>query len=535
MSKRILKYIKCKICGLECAQVGFQSHLLNKHSLSPDEYVESYGEYRVKKIELENYIGGNFKCLIDGVSFRTNKMLSGYVKRKYKIGWKDYLLRYYFNDIHPVCKCGCGKQIRILSYEPYRTDFISGHNGNPMTGKHHTNESKHMMSDKASLRVDEHRKNHIPLPIHTKESLIKRGEIYSKNMMDRKCSFYKVKLLSGYDEQKKGIYKFQCDVCKETYTQFHNSYFICKKCNPRVRSKYEEELVIFLKDYFSTDEIIQNYRKPFGGKIEVDIFLPSKNIGIEFNGLYWHSENSGGKDSNYHKNKMDLCGAENIRLIQIFEDEWVNNKELIKDKLLHILRIKNYTKKVFARKCEIKFNIDSNVKKQFLIKNHIQGNDTSTINVGLFYEDKLVSLMTFGKPTIVKGYRTKKDGEYELIRFCSDSTILCIGMFSKLLSHFVKQYNPTKIITYSDLCFSDKKSNVYLKNGFVCVDETKPNYWYTNDYKNRLHRFGFTKQKLVKMGRDVNKTEREIMKESGYDRIWDCGHLKYEMSFGQIL
>ena len=113
-------------------------------------------------------------------------------------------------------------------------------------------------------------------------------------------------------------------------------------------------------------------------------------------------------------------------------------------------------------------------------------------------------------------------------RYSSLLNYRCIGGLSKLLNYFIKKYNPQKIISYADMRYTDCKSNLYKSIGFKLIKSTKPNYFYTNNYKNKLHRFNFTKQKLVKMGHDKNKTEWQIMQELGYDRIWDCGHYKYE-------
>ena len=114
------------------------------------------------------------------------------------------------------------------------------------------------------------------------------------------------------------------------------------------------------------------------------------------------------------------------------------------------------------------------------------------------------------------------------MRFCNKIGISCRGSFSKLLSHFIKNKNPDKIITYADCRFSFKSSNVYKKNGFEYVSTSKPNYFYMKNHEIRLHRFNFPKHKLVKLGHDKSMTEWEIMKSMNYDRIWDCGHLKYE-------
>lgn len=526
--KRKVNYISCKICNKEFALVGFQSHLSNTHNISINDYVIKYGEYRPKQLYYQNQQGGEYKCLIDSKTFKTNKGLMGYIKSQYKISAKEYILKYMFSGITPKCMCGCNNDVKILSFPPYKLRYVSGHNDNPMNGKSHSIESKKLMSIQALKRVNNFKRLGLPLPIHTPDVLIKRGKIYSDLMMGRKCKRYKVNILNNYESQQNGEYTVECNVCKNQFTQFHNSYFICKKCNPPVRSKMENEFVEFFYNIDPNINLIRNYRK-FKG-MEIDILFPDKNIGVEFNGLFWHSENGGNKHRDYHVSKTDLCAKNGIRLIQVFSDDWVNLRLHVQNKLKHILGYSKNLPKIFARSCNIK-PIDFSVKKDFLIKNHIQGNDASQISLGCFNGDKLVSVMTFSRPNISKGFRNVSEGTYELQRFCSDYNLLCIGTFSKLLKHFIREYNPKLIITFADLCWSSEKNNVYEKSGFKLIKRTEPSYWYTDKYDQRIHRFNFTKKKLVSKGHDPSKTEWEIMKSLGYDRIWDCGNLKYELNF----
>jgi hypothetical protein len=206
---------------------------------------------------------------------------------------------------------------------------------------------------------------------------------------------------------------------------------------------------------------------------------------------------------------------------------------LDKNKILHKLNKNTSKPKVFARKCDVR-KIPNSESNMFLEKTHIQGGVNSSYCYGAYFNDELISVMTFSLPRINMGNKIKKAGEYELVRFSTSNKYRVIGVAGKLLRFFINETNPTRIISYADRRWTNKFNNLYDKLGFVLISETDPNYWYVKKYK-REYRFNFTKQKLVKMGHDVNKTEREIMKESGYDRIWDCGHLKYEMLFNQIL
>ncbi len=252
---------------------------------------------------------------------------------------------------------------------------------------------------------------------------------------------------------------------------------------------------------------------------QLDIFIPSKNIAIEYNGLYWHSEEF--LDKNYHLNKTKLCEDNGIRLIHIFEDEWLNKREIVKSRLINILGLTPH--KIFARKCVIK-NIDPKESKDFLDKNHLQGNVNSKVRLGLLYNNELVSLMLFGKPRL--GIGQKHDG-YELTRFCNKLNTSIIGGADKLLKNFVKTYDPKKIVSYADKRWS--QGELYEKLGFIKSHINKPNYSYIIG-KNRLHRFNFRKQKL-KEAENSNKTGHQIMLDRGIYRIYDCGTITYKKNY----
>jgi len=281
----------------------------------------------------------------------------------------------------------------------------------------------------------------------------------------------------------------------------------CPNCNPST-SKPEHELFNFLKPYFS--DIVNNDRsliKP----LELDIVIPSKKTAIEFCGLYWHSE-SKGKDKNYHLDKLNKCNEVGYRLITIFEDEWLNNQDLVKSHLLNILS-KSTAIKMNARDCRIK-EIDAKSARNFVDKFHLQGYNGSTVKLGAFYNDELVSVMTFSKLSISKGQKNI-NGIYEISRFCSDTSYLIRGIASKLLKYFINNYNPIKIISYADRRWSD--GNLYKRLGFNFVHNTDPNYWYITE-NGRIHRFNFRKSELSKKLEhfDPNLTEYQNMLNNGY-------------------
>jgi hypothetical protein len=308
-------------------------------------------------------------------------------------------------------------------------------------------------------------------------------------------------------------------VSNNTKSQFIKNLTNCV-INHTYRSKSEIEIEEFIKSLNVNVNICD--KKQLSG-IELDLFLPDHNIAIEYNGLYWHSEKQG-KHKNYHINKTIKCLEKNIHLIHIFSDEWLNKKDVIKNRIINLLN--KTDNKIYARNCQI-VELTGRDKSEYLNSNHLQGNDKSSIYFGLSHEGKIVSIMTFGKLRKVLGNKINNKNEYELYRYCSNNVI---GGFTKLLNYFIKKYSPNKIITYANRNWSPSDDYCfYSKVGFTYVGDTKPNYSYTKKYDIREHRFNYRKDRLIKMGYDANKTENQIMTEIGFDKIWDTGNLKYEM------
>ena len=289
-----------------------------------------------------------------------------------------------------------------------------------------------------------------------------------------------------------------------------NGYDICTICNPvnSGQSQEEKKIINWLKSL--NVEILEKDRS-LG--FELDVFIPSKNIAIEFNGLYWHSELY--KNNDYHLNKSNICNENNIRLIHVWEDDWLYKTNIMKSIILNSIGL--IENKIYARNCKL-IKIESNRKDTFLDNNHIQGKCTSSINLGLEYNGEIVSLMTFGRRSI------NNKNEFELIRFCNKINTIVIGSASKLFKYFISNYDYDQIISFADT--SHFNGNLYKNLGFDYIHKTKPNYWWVVDGL-RHHRFTYNKKRLVKEGADESKTGVEIMYDRGYYRIFGCGQDKY--------
>lgn len=292
-------------------------------------------------------------------------------------------------------------------------------------------------------------------------------------------------------------------------------------------SHYEQEILEFLQSLGITN-IIQNDRELICPK-ELDFYLPEYKLAIEFDGIYWHAEQQG-KTKYYHRDKTDACEEKGVQLIHIFETEWVGKKEIIKSILEAKLNMS--TKLCYARQCVIK-EITVKESGSFVNANHRQGTSPSSLKLGAYYRDELVSVMTFSRPSIAKG---RKDNasvtDFELARFVTKLGYHIPGIGSKIFSFFKKNYEWKKLVTYADRRYSSRMSGAfYEKIGFEFVAITAPCYWYFEFGSIKLtHRFRYRKSELKKLldTFDPKLTEYTNMLNNNFDRVWDCGNFKFE-------
>ena len=322
--------------------------------------------------------------------------------------------------------------------------------------------------------------------------------------------------------------QFQCNLIKEKIKETNLERYGVEypQQSKEIRSKYstlhksskvENELLLFIKNNYDS-EIVSNSKKIILG-YELDIYIPDLKLAFEFNGLYWHNELS--KDKNYHLIKTDSCEKQNIQLIHIYEDDWEFKRDIVKSMILN--KLGKTINKIYARKTEIKEITDNKLVRGFLNENHIQGFVGSSIKLGLFYENELVSLMTFGKKRkIMNGI--SNNSELEMLRFCNKLNTNVIGGASKLFKYFIRNYNFKEITTYADRSQSNGK--LYEILGFNFIHKTEPNYFYVVNRK-REFRFKYRKDVLIKEGYNANKSEHEIMLERGIYRIYNSGNIKY--------
>ena len=328
--------------------------------------------------------------------------------------------------------------------------------------------------------------------------------------------------LSEFEQNiRKNELQFKCKKCGNVFSSIHRdgAHKKCPNCFPTSiyagHSISELDVLDFVKQTVQC-QIIHSDRhilKPY----EIDIYIPDKKIGIEYDGLFYHQ--FGNKPMDYHAYKTNKCEQQGIQLIHIFESDWELKPNIVKSRLKSIFGI--YDNVTYARKCVICEITDHKLSMDFQIENHLQGYAKSSIDIGLFYEGQLVSLMTFGKTRFSKKY------EYELIRFCNRLNWQVIGGASRLLKYFERKFQPKSLVSYADRRWSI--GTMYEKLGFTLDHISPPNYWYFKQGFQLHSRIEFQKHKLKKILDvfDENKTEIENMVDNGYKLIYDSGNRVY--------
>ena len=510
----------CEICGREFENFG---HIFKSHNISINEYYDIYLKKENEGICLK--CGKKTKYINVSIGYRKfcSRECSN-IESKDKIKQTN-IKKYGVGNGHNKKVQEKCKQTSIEKYgceNPNQNEEIKEKIKRTNIEKYRVEHPLQNEEIKEKIKQTNIEKYGVENPSQNKEIREKKKHTYLNKFLPKVLELLKnsnLELLSEYNNNKELI-KIQCKNCNSIFeTQYDyikQGHGRCPICFPKYKSNGEIELSEFIKSL--NLEIIENDHKILNGK-ELDTYIPLKNIAIEFDGLYWHSEEQG-KDKNYHLNKTELCLSKNIQLIHIFEDEWIFKNDIVKSRLKQLLNLNNNLPKIHARKCKIR-NIDPKTKNEFLDKYHIQGKDNSSIKLGAFYNDKLISLMTFSKGNISKGSKNI-EGIYELSRFCSDYNYHIIGIASKLLSYFKKNYEWKGIYSYADRRWS--LGNLYYQIGFKLNSITKPNYFYIKEQK-RIHRFNLRK----KYNEPKDIPEWILRSQEGYHRIYDCGHLKFKM------
>ncbi len=289
-----------------------------------------------------------------------------------------------------------------------------------------------------------------------------------------------------------------CNKCNSEYSirrklllvRFKLKHELCTICNNvdfNSSSKMERDIFEFMNPIIPN--LIERDRKLLN-RTEIDILSYENKIGIEIDGIYFHSELF--KVKNYHINKTNKCEKLGFKLIHVFEDEWEFKPEIVKSNIKYIFGISDY--KFNAKNCIIK-EISKEITNDFINENHIEGETDSDINIGLYNDDNLIFVLSIKNN--------------EIVRYTNKLNHMVIDGLKETINYYVEKYNPNEITSYVDRRWSQGKS--FEEIGFNLIEISKPNHFYV-DRKNRIT--------------NIKRTQ-----STKFNKIYDCGTKKYKKSF----
>lgn len=320
-----------------------------------------------------------------------------------------------------------------------------------------------------------------------------------------------------------------CDTTISYYVITYNLYDLMQYNT----SNMEADVIDVIHTIVPNINIIQHCRsviKPY----EIDIYLPDYQIGVECNPTCTHNSDIAFIcEANiipkcYHKAKSDAAQKAGIRLIHLFGYDWINHRDIMISMLRNALHATSH--RLFARTLCVQ-NVEWTDARDFLRINHRQGATSCSVRIGLYDNDELVSLMTFGKMRNLSG-RINNEDSWELSRFCSKLNYNVIGGASKLFRYFCNHWTFNKVVSFSDVATTS--GNLYNMLGFVKVSQSDPGYvWADPNTETYYNRVTCQKSNLKNLLQDdnidiQNNTEVEIMTAHGYGRVFDSGVIRWE-------
>ena len=324
---------------------------------------------------------------------------------------------------------------------------------------------------------------------------------------------------------------FRCKKHDVTLTQTArdhlSGYNPCPQCN-HMKSSQEEAIARFLSIFTTVDPRNRTILKPR----ELDVYLPEKNLAIEYCGMYWHSHGdkaSERADKHKHADKHRDCAEQGIRLITLYETEWLERPTAVKRLLRNA--IGKSRGKLMARKCELR-KVTNAAARVFYDKYHPQGGDGHGEHYALFWKGKMVACMRFVVGANDRG--SAKRRVWTLGRYATRVTVA--GAASRLFKAFVTEHNPPVVKSFSDNRLFG--GGMYEQLGFELEEEVAPDYLVWSQKIGLRPKSHYQRRHLQKRLQEHGvddaydhttdpRTETEMTYLMGARRIYDCGKKRW--------
>lgn len=468
-------------------------------------------------------------CSLCETKGRDGKDLSRHLKSSHNLSFEAYVLKTKYGGVRPAC-LECGSETRFIHKDfSYRRYCVShshlaekegGKRGGraPCPFKGETKETRnHLQKLSENLSGEKNPQFGIPHSEETKNkiSLTKRlrGSTLEERILNRSDEFELVTPIEEYVARQGSYLVFRCKLCGEEQNKTLETFERGSKCNacfPKGRSSEENDMFHFIQSLAS--DAISNDRKTIYPK-EIDVFVPSKNYGFEYCGLYYHSDAAPEpKSKDYHLSKLMKAVEKGINLVQIFGDEWKFKRTICESMIRH--RLGGSKKRIHARLCAVE-TVEWKEASKFFDETHIAGATPSIGYFALKYKEEIVAMLSLRTPV----HKDVYPATVEIARFSTALDTHVIGGLDKLLKKskaWALENEYKTMLTYVDRRHGTGKG--YEKIGFSLIGDTGISYDYT-DCNIRYNRFKFR-------SRD-GKKESDIAREAKVDKIYGCGSWIY--------
>ena len=468
-------------------------------------------------------------CGVCGGGFETGKRLSDHIKKAHSLRGEEYTIQCCYGGVRPTC-VSCGAMTRYTSFS-FREHCVGckdvaaasgGRRGGkaPAWNRGKTKETDDRIQQQAAMFTGTGNPFFGRRHSQTSIERIRVGKRITPQQLSERITsrpgLTSDVNYSEYTSRQRQYLPFRCDVCgvtSEKTLQAFERGSLCGRCHPNSSSQAELEIGDFIQALGF--EVSRNNRRVISPK-EIDVLVAERSFGLEYEGLFWHSE-AGGKTPSAHLHKTRECERMGIALLRVYADQWRTKRPIVESMVRHRLGLSKH--RIHGRQCTVA-EVSGKTAARFMDRSHMYGSTAAGKAFGLTHDGALVAVVTLRVP---RQRRHREMGLVEIARFASAPNTVVLGGFQKLLPHAVEWARGREfsgMISYADL--DTGTGGVYLKAGFELMGETGPSYWYTNGV-DRLDRFKYR----AKQGR----SEREVAGESGVYRIYGAGSRIFTRKF----
>lgn len=516
--------IICLECKKEINTIhGLKIHLAKSHKIKYEDYLVKYFHGGIHPVcrcgcgEEVNCFRGNFKDYKQGHSVRCSDYLHNDEVRKRS--QKTNIERY--GGISPACSQSVIEKTKQTCLERYGVpnpaqsvevmDKIKKTNIERY-GAPNPNQSKAVIAKRHKTNLERYG-NINPAKNKVVGNKISETTRLSMEEILLICANKKYELRlpeEGYTNAHQRL-TFLCTIhnveFESNIMNLQQDFHQCPKCKKRGKSKEESKVFNYVKSIYE-GKVVSNTRQVITPR-EVDVFIPEKNLAIEYNGIYWHSEmNKNFKNNNLSYEKFKSCEKKGIKLLQFFSNEWRDKESICKSLIAEALDKSKYEYNI--SECQVREDIPVSDVVEFLENNHINGYSHYSKSVGIYHDGELVSVMT----ALLRG-------NIEISRYCNKKDHTIFGAFSSLVDVFSLW---SRIAGFGNISIeSDCRfdfGGLFADKGFKLVGRVFPDYKYTNSLE------VYSKEAFA-----VNKEiEEELARENKVFKMYDAGSYLWELN-----